>query len=319
MRTGAADGHRGYFHEAGFYGSDDEFLDLVVPFVEGGIAAGEPTLLAFGEPNEKLVRDAMGEPEGLSYLRGSAQYARPAGAIKKYRDLLAEHVAGGAGQIRVAGDVPHPGIGVPWDWWARYEATVNHAYDDFPLWGLCPYDTRITPESVLDNVARTHPHLASPDGAHRVNEKFEDPIGFLGSLTPAGADALESTRPFAELHDFTPAIARNAVLQAAAGTEVPANEVEDMLIAVSEAVANAYRHGLTPVRLRLWAGRDRLVVMVTDGGTGPADPFAGLVPVRASTSGGLGLWIVHQLCSRVTMTTGDDGFTLRMIVGKPSL
>src|ERR1700712_2645886 len=98
MRTGAADGHRGYFHEAGFYGSDDEFLDLVVPFVEGGIAAGEPTLLAFGEPNEKLVRDAMGEPEGLSYLRGSAQYARPAGAIKKYRDLLAEHVAGGAGQ-----------------------------------------------------------------------------------------------------------------------------------------------------------------------------------------------------------------------------
>jgi len=319
MRTGAATGHRGYFHEAGFYGSDDEFLALVVPFLEGGLAAGEPTLVAFGEPNEQLVREAMGEPDGLSYVSGSTQYARPAGAIKKYREMLAGHVADGARQIRATGDVPHPGVGAPWDWWARYEATVNHAYDDFPLWGLCPYDTRITPESVLDDVARTHPNLASPDGAHRVNKRFEDPIGFLTSLRPAGPDTLERTPPFAELHDFTPAVARNAVIEAAAETEIPAGDVEDMLIAVSEAVANAYRHGLPPVRLRLWTARDRLVATVTDHGTGPADPFAGLVPVRGSTSGGLGLWIVHQLCSRVTMTTGEDGFTLRMIVGTPSL
>ena len=40
MRTGAARGHAGHFHEAGFYGSDTEFRALIVPFAEEGIAAG---------------------------------------------------------------------------------------------------------------------------------------------------------------------------------------------------------------------------------------------------------------------------------------
>jgi hypothetical protein len=64
----------------------------------------------------------------------------------------------------VASEVPHPGVGAPWDGWARYEAAVNRAYAEFPLWGLCAYDTRITPGPVLDDVARTHPYFATADG-----------------------------------------------------------------------------------------------------------------------------------------------------------
>jgi hypothetical protein len=41
MRTGAARGQAGHFHEAGFYGSDAEFRALIVPFAEEGIAAGD--------------------------------------------------------------------------------------------------------------------------------------------------------------------------------------------------------------------------------------------------------------------------------------
>ena len=48
MRSGAAAGHPGYFHETAFYGSDDEFVDIVAPFVRDGIAAGEPTVVACG-------------------------------------------------------------------------------------------------------------------------------------------------------------------------------------------------------------------------------------------------------------------------------
>jgi anti-sigma regulatory factor (Ser/Thr protein kinase) len=318
MRTGAAAGHHGYFHEAAFYGSDEDFLSVVVPFLEDGLKAGEPTLVAFDETNEKLIRGAMGGAAGLSFLNGVAQYARPAGAIKKYRALMAAHVAGGAEQIRIVGDVPHPGLGASWDWWARYEATVNHAFDDFPLWGLCPYDTRITPDDVLEDVARTHPHIASADGGHRVNSRFEDPAGFLNHLAPAAPDPLESAPPSAELWSFAPAAARDAVFRVAANTGVSAPDVDDLVIAVSEAVANADRHGVAPIRLRLWAGPDRLVATVTDQGRGPEDPFAGLVPARGPV-GGLGLWIVHQICARVTMSTGEDGFTLRMVAGMPGL
>jgi hypothetical protein len=63
--------------------------------------------------------------------------------------------APGSSRIRVASEVPHPGGGAPWEGWARYEAAVNRAYAEFPLWGLCAYDTRITPGRVLDDVART--------------------------------------------------------------------------------------------------------------------------------------------------------------------
>lgn len=159
MRSGAAAGHRGYFHETAFYDSDDEFLALIVPFFTDGLAAGEPVVSAFAPANQQLVRDAFGPGTGICYLGGETQYLRPAGAIRRYRDLFAGYVAEGARQIRVAGDVPHPGTGASWDWWARYEATVNHAYDDFPVWGICPYDTRTAPEHVLADVRRTHPHV----------------------------------------------------------------------------------------------------------------------------------------------------------------
>lgn len=315
MRTGAAKGHLGYFHEAAFYGSDEELLDVVVPFLEDGVAAGEPTLVAFDEPNEKLVRSAMSDTRGISFLDGSAQYARPAVAIKLYRDLLASHVADGARQIRVVGDVPHPGVGAPWDWWARYEATVNHAYDDFPIWGLCPYDTRTTPDSALADVTRTHPWIASAAGGHRANDAYEEPTAFLSGLEPGPSEPLELMPPSAELLNPSPSAARQAVLHASGGSRVPADKVDDLTIAVSEAVANAFRHGVPPVRFRLWAAADRIVATVTDRGAGPTDPFAGLLPVLPGSPGGRGLWIAHQLCDHVTMSSDAEGFTIRLTVG----
>jgi len=49
MRTGAASSHIGHFHEAGFYSSDAEFASLIVPFVEEGLAAGEPVIIGYDD------------------------------------------------------------------------------------------------------------------------------------------------------------------------------------------------------------------------------------------------------------------------------
>ncbi|GAA1656201.1 ATP-binding protein [Actinoplanes couchii] len=94
-------------------------------------------------------------------------------------------------------------------------------------------------------------------------------------------------------------------------------EVDDLVVAVSEMVANAQRHGHGPVRLRLWNGADRLVATVTDSGTGPKDPFAGLLATGDGANGGLGLWITHQSCNHVAMYRDADGFTIRLIAGNP--
>ncbi len=317
MRTGAAHDHDGYFHELALYASDDELLDVVVPFLEGGLEAGEPTIVAFSERNAALVRRSIGEPAGLRYVDGTDQYARPATTIKGYRDLFAQHVAAGATQIRVVGDVPHPGTGHPWDAWARYEAVINRAYDDFPLWGLCPYDLRITPEPVLDEVLRTHPQIVDPTGRHEHNPRFEDPVTFLRARRNTFADPLEAREPVVELIDPTPAAARQAAVAVSATTAVDPAAIDDLALAVSEVVANAQLHGQSPVRFRLWADPDRVIATITDAGEGPTDPFIGLVPVPAGSPDGRGLWIAHQLCHHVTMERDDGGFTVRLLVGRP--
>jgi hypothetical protein len=158
----------GYLHEAVLYDSDEEFLGVVVPFLQEGVAAGEPCLVALGASTTRLVRAAVQDTTGLTFL--GDRYSRPASVIRS---------------------------------------------------------------------------------------------------------------------------------------------------GVSEAISDALIHGRRPVRFRLWVAPGRIVATVTDRGDGPADPFAGLLPVSKTGPGGLGLWLTHQLCSHVTLDTTDHGFTIRLVVGTP--
>ena len=313
MRTGAAAGHRGYLHEAICYDSDEHLLAVVVPFLLGGVAAGEPTLVALGERNAGLVRAALPVDAPVVFLAGGEVYARPAGAIRSYQQLLQRHVAEGAEQIRIIGEVPLDSLGATWDWWANYESAINHAYDDFPLWSMCAYDTRTTPAPVLADVLRTHPRTALPDGGHRRNEQYTDPEVFLLENRAAEPDPLQRSVAPLDLTPVSPGHARQVVRDANQG-RLSDDDLEALIVAVSEVVTNAYRYGRPPVRLRLWAGTDRIVVSVEDGGAGPKDPFAGLLPASSEFSAGLGLWIAHQSCSHVHMQRGPDGFGIRLTV-----
>ncbi|WP_320064904.1 sensor histidine kinase [Micromonospora sp. RTGN7] len=316
MRTGAAVDHHGYFHEAVCYGSEEELLAVTVPFLLDGVAAGEPTVVSFGPRNAALLRGVLPADSGVTFLAGGDIHARPAAVIRSCRKMLAGHVAAGARQIRIIDELPRVALGATWDWWARYESAINHAYDDFPLWSLCAYDTRITPASVLDDVARTHPRHLTPDGRHVLSPAYAEPTEYLREDRPVLPDPLQSTPPAVELAAPTAAQARAAVRAADRGL-LPAADVEDLVVAVSEAVTNAIRHGQPPVRLRLWVGADRTVVTVSDGGEGPKAPFAGLLPITDGTEGGLGLWITHQSCNHVTWQRGPGGYTLRLTAGNP--
>lgn len=317
MRTGAPAGHRGFFHETVLYSSDEEFLGFVVPFLEQGVAAGEPVLVALGPRTTGLVQDAVGTRSGLSYIHEDDRYGRPAEVIRSYRQIFAELVAAGAPQIRVVGEIPHPGLGQPWDWWARYEAAINTTFAEFPVWGVCPYDLRITPATVLEDAGHTHPHLATVDGAHLANPRFREPAEFLDRRRTAPSDALEASVPAVDLRDPTPTAARHAVRDTAETTRLDEERVEGMVLAVSEAVTNALCHGVPPVRMRLWTTPARMLAAVADRGPGPADPLAGLLPTTDSSSGGLGLWMSHRVCDAVSLDREEDGFTIRLVVGTP--
>ncbi|HEX2774623.1 MAG TPA: ATP-binding protein, partial [Micromonosporaceae bacterium] len=178
------------------------------------------------------------------------------------------------------------------------------------------YNTRITPAPVLQDVARTHPRVATPDGKHVPSPSYREPTAYLREDRPLVLDPIQRTPPAINLTDPSPAQARRAVYDADRG-HLPARDVEDLVVAVSETVGNALRHGRPPVLFHLWAGDDRIVVSVSDGGDGPKDPFAGLLPASNGSVGGLGLWITYQSCNHVTMNRGPDTFTLRLTAGNP--
>ncbi|OLF18121.1 sensor histidine kinase [Actinophytocola xanthii] len=322
MRTGAAAGHTGYFHEALYYADEEELLAVVVPFLRGGVAEGEPTVLAFGDEHATLVRSALPAADAgrVLFHPGGDMYARPASAIRSYRKMLAEYTAAGAGQIRIIGELPPIALGATWDWWARYESAINTAYDEFPLWSMCAYDTTTTPPAVLEDVARTHPRSAAPGELHLPSTPYLEPPVFLSRQRPGDPDPLQLTEPILSQVDPDPAAVRAALTnlnRAPAGPVLDEVGLADLLMAATEVLVNAQLHGVSPVRLHCWVGEDRIVVVVTDQGKGPTDPFAGLQPAAHAPVGGLGLWLAHQTCDHVALYRDDGQFTVRLISGNP--
>jgi hypothetical protein len=209
MRAGAARGHVGHFHEAGFYGSDSEFAALIVPFVEEGVAAGEPVIIGYDDRKAGLLRSWLADPSAVELIGDQSLYATPAGAIATYRRMFEFHLAMGAGQIRIAGDVPHPGNGRRFEGWDRYECAINTVWQDIPVWGLCLYDATTAPPAVLDIVGRTHPRLVSPSGQRQASERYQPAPVFEG--LPTAPDPLEASAPMVELTGRPAAEARHAL------------------------------------------------------------------------------------------------------------
>ncbi|HTX62213.1 MAG TPA: ATP-binding protein, partial [Acidimicrobiales bacterium] len=185
---------------------------------------------------------------------------------------------------------------------------------DLPVWAPCLYDTRLAPSEVLERAVSRHRHIVDRSGGIRVNQAFRS-VRSLAEFLPPPDDPLERTKPSFEVVGPTPANVRT-VLRAVCGVLEDVQR-EDLLVAVSEAVTNAHVHGLPPVTVRMWVGEHRVVVRVLDGGRGPSDPLAGLLPVRGDgAESGRGLWLAHQLDVDVALMPSSDGFTVRFRAGR---
>jgi anti-sigma regulatory factor (Ser/Thr protein kinase) len=305
----------GRFHEAGFYQSDAEFGALIVPFVEEGVAAGQPVILGYDDRKAGLLRSWLSEPDAVTFVTGNTLYATPARAIASYWQMCEEFIAAGAAQIRIAGDVPHEGAGGQFCGWDRYESAINTIWDGFPVWSRCLYDTTTSPARVLDVAERTHPRIVLSSGDYQPSHRYQTAAQF--TPLPPDPDPLEQSAPAIEMADPSEAQVRHAVTGIAHG-QLPDTALQDLMIGASEAASNARRHGRPPVTVRIWAASGRVVVRVHDTGSGPGDPLAGLV--RAQTRlglGGAGLWIIHMLDHLdAAMVRSADGFTVRLVAGR---
>lgn len=306
--------HRDLHHAALVHDSDQMLVDTVGTFVRDAVGAGEPVVLSLTEPSLALIAAHCDLSDDLVLVDG-ADYHNPVKTIHSWLMTFRSFIGDGAPGVRAVGEVPHDGIGGDWYRWSRYEAIVNRAFADVPLWGLCVYDARITPPEVLADVARTHPFLTA-DGSSMRNPRYEDEVSFLRRL-PRRPGLGDQRPPDRTLTDPLPHEARAHVDDLVDGLGLDPGAVDDLHVAVSELVSNARHHGDDPVIVRVWAGPDGLEVTVTDPGAGPADPCAGWIPPAdvTATGGGRGLWLTRQLIPTLDLWTDtDDGFTARLSV-----
>ena len=310
---------RPFRHDAALYASADEFVAVVAPFVADGIASGAPVLVEVEPSLEEALAEALGGTDGWTRLGvwGADLTHRPFATLQRHHLRLSALQAEQARGVRMVREPPHPGTGSHWDGWVRYEAAVNDLFALFDAWTLCPYDTRTASVAVLRDVERTHPQFVAGDGTRSTSARYAEPWAFVQELARREIDPLEATPPTVALADPSAVAARRCIAAVAASSALDASDIEGLILAVSEIVTNATDYGLRPVGLRVWSAPDRIVVAVTDAGTGPIEPWAGFLPRPRANGGGFGLWLARQMCARTSMLSGPGGFTVRLVAGTP--
>jgi anti-sigma regulatory factor (Ser/Thr protein kinase) len=299
-------------HDALFYGSDDEFVATLVPFIRDGLAHDQAVAAAVTPANTGLLHDALGtDASGVTFIDRDGWYQRPATTVAGWHRLLADAAGRGIPEIRLIGEVGF-GAGERVPTWTRYEAALNSVFSDAPAWIVCPYDTRTLPPAVITDAHRTHPAVVK--GSRRDSDSYLPTEEFL-RLVPepmpsaAGPPALTMT-----LGD-TVAPARRALRHAImASSWSISDRVDDLVLAVSEIVANSICHGRGLRELRVWIAERAVVCEVADEGTGPSDPLAGFRPPDETSTRGRGLWMAHQLCDAFAVDRGEETTRIRLAI-----
>jgi anti-sigma regulatory factor (Ser/Thr protein kinase) len=297
----------GLLHEALVFDDDESFVARVAPFLRAGLDEG-PTVAVVSRHHWALLREELGgDAERVSYTDCDDFYIRPIDALASYDATLRELAAGGSTSVRVTGEIPLGPTRSGWNDWISYEAILNCAFADRPAHVLCVYDANAAPDTLIDAVWRTHPHVVA--GGDDVGPHYRDPREIVSALTPVPVRDL-SLRSLPVVRD---AMAfREALSAELTGAGAPEAKVVDMLVAANEVFENALRHGNGPTALRAGLVNGWFACEIEDRGPGLDDPLAGYVPPTPGEAGRAGLWIARQLVSRLELIRAEPGLTVRL-------
>jgi anti-sigma regulatory factor (Ser/Thr protein kinase) len=302
-------------HETLFYAGDDEFLAGTVPFIEDGLDASEPILVAVGGERIALIKDALdGAGEHVGFLDMHALGRNPARIIPEWQRFLGMAAPDGA---------PVRGIGEPiWPGRSRaelvecerHESLLNVAFDGGQGWRLlCPYDVERLDDDILAGARRNHPVIAGACGRHASSSYVSANAGsgpFDGEL-PAPRGVVERTC-VASAEGLSPM--REWLACWAADAQMSAGNVQQLVLAVNELASNSVCYGGGAGTVRAWREDSKIVCEVGDDGH-LDEPLAGRMQPTAVQSTGRGLWLVNQLCDLVQIRSSREGTSVRVHMG----
>lgn len=288
-------------HQAFFYGSRDEFLAAMVPFVREGLEGEETVFAAAKRTNLDALRNELGTDARLVDCRDANDwYRNPHATLDAYRRYLDEHRNGKP--VRVIGEPVWPTSRAAVREWARYESVINTVLGHANAMIVCPYDTTALPDDILDHAAVAHPEVVV-NGSAEPSTSFTAPHEFPLTLPlPARPEhSLEFELQNAEaVYGF-----RRAVTARALEAGVPSERVQDLALAASEIAHNALQHGRPPAHAYMGIQDDEFVCQLLDYGEGVLDPLAGWTMPGPASVRGRGLALARRLCDAVEIVRHD--------------
>lgn len=301
-------------HDALIYGSEEELLDTMLPFLEAGLAEDGAAVAVTTPPNLELLEAHLGPAgERLRYIDSGEWFPRPAVTVRRYVGLFEELIENGASHVRVLGEVRFGATSEQETVWTRYESVLNRAFEPFPAWVVCPYDRRALSGQVVADAQRTHPDVWE-GGGRRVSTAYVPPERLLVDLPDPG-DRPDSEPLFSIGANGGLAPMRRLLGEAIVEADLGEQRSEELLLATHELVANSLRHGRGSPQIALWSLRDRVVCEVGEEGPGPQDPLAGYLPPDLDgRHHGMGLWLIRQLCDAVKVERTDRGSVVLLTV-----
>ena len=298
-------------HEALLYAGMADFLAGTVPFVRGGVEAGEPVLVV--ETGAKIARlraELGSDAKSVVFADMADVGANPARIIPAWRDFVNNH--GGAGRrLR--------GIGEPiWNGrnpielveCQRHESLLNTAFaTGDPWWLLCPYDTEAMEPAVIDEARRSHPYLTDGTTFRRSDDyRGLDACGapFDVPLPEPGSAVHQLAFNAANLVDV-----RGVVGSFASDAGLTSSGAANLVLAVNEVATNSVTHGGGKGTFRIWRESGALSCEVRDQGQ-ITNPLVDRELLAPGSSGSRGLWLANQLCDLVQIRSLPGGSAVRL-------
>jgi anti-sigma regulatory factor (Ser/Thr protein kinase) len=296
-------------HEAFLYAGAAAFLEGTVPFVEAGLAAGEPVLVVVGAEKIDHMRDALGgDARRVAFADMAEVGANPARIIPAWRDFLAAHDGGrgarGIGEPVYPERTPDELVECQ-----RHEALLNVAFAAGVPWRLlCPYDTAALPAAVLDSARHSHRFVG--EGAAQTES-----ADYRGDTWPGADEDERLPDPPGEPLAFTftdgPLEPVRRFVLSQLQNDLAPPQLSDLLLAVTEVAGNSLVHGGGMGTVRAWATDAGAVCEVRDRGW-IRQPLVGRARPDVHRESGRGLWMVNQLCDLVQLRSSPTGTVARL-------
>lgn len=299
-----------YRHEAFLWRDAAEFADGLVPFIEDGLAAGEPVMVALVRDHAEWLRDrlAAGEASRVQFVDMAKLGRNPAQIIPAWQGFLARH----SGYRR-----PARGIGEP-IWVGRrseemlecqlHEALLNVAVDpEIPFWLVCPYDVERLDDSVVAEAYRSHPTIVGNDsyaGSPTYGGRAHADSMFHAELPPMPGQPAELVFTMEHISDV---ISFVTVKAAVAG--LWSDKIVNLATAIRQLAADGLTRGGTSGIIRVWDDAQASTFEIHTP-TPVDDLLAGRHPPRHDHHDPLSR--ANRICDLVQMRSTRSGTTVRL-------